>query len=150
MSLLDRNTYYALTVTTTDPASTAAYYSLTPTSNLTISQGGVTLYPSAPSQQMISVSVYPQTLQINAAAGVVSGGVTIITGASEVAGRLMISPPVNVAVAVTLYGNGGQQLGQFIADPGTGGGVFNFPVSSGDGIPPGEAQDTLAKLVEKK
>ena len=149
MSIL--GTYYALTVTTTDAASTGAYYSLTPTSNLTISQGGVTLYPSAASQQMISVSVYPQTLQINAAAGLVSGGVTIVTNASEVAGRLMISPPVNVAVAVTLYGNGGQQVGQYIADPGTDGGVFNFPISGpGEAIPPGEAQDTLQKLIEKK
>ena len=149
MSLFDNETYYALTVTTTDPASTGAYYALTPTSNLTISQGGATLYPSAPSQQMISVSVYPQTLQINAAAGGVSGGVTIITSASEVAGRLAVSPPVDVAVAVTLYGNGGQQLGQYIADPGTGGGAFSFPVS-GDGIPRGEAADTLQKILAKK
>jgi len=142
--------YYALTVMTTDAASTPAYYSLSPTSNLTISQGGVTLYPSTPSQQAISVSVYPQTLQINAAAGLVSGGVTIITSASEVAGRLLISPPVNVAVAVTLYGNGGQQLGQFIADPGTGGGMFNFPVSGSDGMPAGDAADVVQKLLEKK
>ena len=77
MSILDQ--YYSLTVTTAGASSTSAYYSLTPTSNLSFSQGGATLYPSAPSQQVISVSVYPQTLQINAAAGGVSGGVTIVT-----------------------------------------------------------------------
>lgn len=145
------DSYYALTVMTVGgAASTPAYYSLSPTSNLTISQGGVTLYPSTPSQQMISVSVYPQTLQINAAAGVVSGGVTIITSASEVAGRLLVSPPVNVAVAVTLYGAGGKQLGQYIADPGTGGGVFNFPVSGSDGIPAEDAQGVVDSLIAKK
>ncbi len=150
MSLLDRETYFALTVTTTAAASSAAYYSLTPTSNLTISQGGVTLAPSAPSQQMITVAVYPQTLQMSAAAGLVSGGVTIVTSASEVAGILGVQPPVNVAVAVTLYGSGGQQLGQYIADAGTGGGVFHFPVSAGDGSSADEASDTLKKLIEKK
>lgn len=148
MSLLDRGTYYALTVTA-QGASTPAYYSLSPTSNLTISQGGVTLAPSSATQQMVSVSVYPQTLQINAPAGLVSGGVTIITSESEVAGRLVISPPVNVATAVTLYGNGGVQLGQYIADPGTGGGVFSFPID-GNGIPAGDAQDTLQKLLDNK
>ncbi len=141
-------TYYALTVTA-EGASTGAYYSVTPTSNLTISQGGVTMAPSAPSQQMITVSVYPQTLQINAPAGYVSGGVTIITSEPSIDGRLQVSPPVNVAVAVTLYGNGGVQLGQYIADPGTGGGVFSFPVSGG-GIPANDTQAVLDQLIAKK
>ena len=148
MSILD--TYYSLTVTTTDPASTGAYYSLTPDSNLTISQGGATLYPSAPSQQMISVSVYPQTLQVNAAAGAVNAGANIVTNAGQIAGRLLVSPPVDVAVAVTLYGNGGAQLGQYIADPGTSGGVFNFPVQPGQGISASDAPGVLQKLLGNK
>ncbi len=146
--MLDHGTYYALTVSAAG-ASTGAYYSVTPTSNLTITQGGVTFAPSSPTQQMTSVNVYPQTLQINAAPGYVNGGVTIITDAPSVDGRLVVSPPVDVAVAVTLYGNGGAQLGQFIADPGTGGGVFSFPVA-GDGIPASELNDVLKKLLEKK
>jgi hypothetical protein len=149
MSLLDLETYYALTVTAAG-ASTPAYYSLSPTSNLTISQGGVTLAPSSATQQMVSVSVYPQTLQINAPAGLVSGGVNIFTSEGVVAGRLLVSPPVDVATVVTLYGNGGVQLGQYIADPGTGGGMFSFPVSGSDGIPAGDAQDTLQKILDKK
>lgn len=149
MSLLNRGTYYSLTVTA-QGASTGAYYSLSPDSSLTISQGGATLYPSAPSQQMITVSVYPQTLQINAAAGTVTGGVNILTSASEIAGRIVVSPPVDVAVAVTLYGNGGAQLGQHIVDPGTGGGAFSFPVNASDGIPADDAPGELQKLLEKK
>ncbi|HEY0370673.1 MAG TPA: hypothetical protein VGD79_01650 [Thermoanaerobaculia bacterium] len=148
MSLFNRETYYSLTVTAQD-ASTGAFYALTPTSALSISQGGATLYPSEPSQQMISVSVYPQTLQINAAAGTVTGGVNIITSAAEIAGRVVVSPPVNVAVVVTLYGNGGVQLGQSIVDPGVGSGVFVFPVN-GEGIPPEDAPGELQKLLEKK
>ena len=148
MSLLHPGTYYSLTVTASG-TNTAAYYSLSPTSNLTISQGGATLYPSAPSQQMVSVSVYPQTLQINAAAGGVNGGCNIITDAASVDGRVLVSPPVNVAVVVTLYGNGGQQVGQYIVDPGSGGGVFSFPVDSSQGIPADEAPAQLQKLLEK-
>lgn len=146
--MFDSGTYYALTVGA-QGASTPAYYSITPTSNLTISQGGVTLGPSSPTQQMMSASIYPETLQINAPAGVVTGGVTIITSAPSVDGRLIVSPPVDVAVVVTLYGNGGEQIGQFIADPGTGGGTFKFPVS-GNGIPAGEAPGILQKLLGGK
>ena len=148
MSFLNRDSYYALTVNAIG-ASTAAFYSLTPTSELTISQGGVTLYPSAPSQQMITVSVYPQTLQINAAAGTLTAGVTIITSAGQIDGRLVVSPPVDVPVAVTLYGNGGTQLGQAIAQPGSGGTVFAFPVD-GDGIPAADAPAQLQQLLERK
>ena len=146
--MFNRGSYYALTVSA-DGANTGAYYSVTPTSNLTISQGGVTFAPSAPTQQMTSVSIYPETLQINAAPGYVNGGVTLITDAPSVDGRLLISPPVDVAVVVTLYGNGGAQLGQFIADPGTGGGVFSFPVD-GNGIPAEELGEVLKKVVERK
>jgi hypothetical protein len=149
MSLPTRTTYYSLTVTA-QGARTPAYYSLSPDSNLQFTQGGATLYPSTPSQQMISVSVYPQTLTINAAAGSVNGGANIVTSASEIAGFILVSPPVNVATVVTLYGNGGAQLGQHIVDPGTSGGAFSFPVSASDGIPEDEAPGELQKLLEKQ
>ena len=56
----------------------------------------------------------------------------------------MVSPPVDVAVEVTLYGNGGAQLGQYIVDPASPGGVFNFPVSGGAPSP-----DDVKNLIEK-
>jgi len=136
--------YYALSVQNSG-ASTPAYYSVSPTSNLTISQGGATFMPSAPS--MTTVSIYPQTMQIQSPAGTMNGSVTIITDASEVAGRLIVSPPVDVATMVTLYGAGGVQLGQYIADPGTGGGTFKFPVTAAEGIPPADAPGVLKKLL---
>jgi hypothetical protein len=130
-------------------ASTGAYYSVTPTSNLAISQGGATFAPSAPTQQMTSVSIYPQTLQVNAAAGDMHAGVNIIADVPSVEGRLIVSPPVDVATVVTLYGNGGHPIGQYIADPGTGGGVFSFPVTPGEGIPAKDAPGVLHKLLGK-
>jgi hypothetical protein len=141
--------YYALTLTA-NGASTSAYYSLTPTSNLSITQGGATLAPSSATQQMITVSIYPQTLQINAPAGYVSAGVNILTGESRVSGQVVVSPPVNVATVVTLYGNGGQQIGQYIVDPGVEGGVFSFPVTAQEGIPAaGDAASVVDKLLKK-
>jgi len=136
--------YYSLTVGQSG-SNTAAYFSVSPTSNLEFSQGGATFAPT--SLALTTVSVYPTTLQIQAPAGSMSAGVTIITSASEVAGRLLISPPVDVATLVTLYGAGGARLGQFIADPGSGGGVFNFPVTPEEGIPAGDAAGVLHKII---
>jgi hypothetical protein len=149
MSIPQLETYYSLTVTV-QGASTGAYYALTPSSHLTISQGGATLFPSAPSQEMITVSVYPQTLQINAAAGSVNAGANIIADVSEIAGRIVVSPPIDVATVVTLYGNGGAQLGQHIVDPGTDGGAFSFPVNPSQGIPAADAPGELQRLLEAK
>lgn len=141
--------YFALTLTV-DGANTGAYYSLTPTSNLSITQGGVTMAPSSATQQMTSVSIYPQTLQVTAVAGYLSAGVTIVTGASQVSGQIVVSPPVNVATVVTLYGNGGQQIGQHIVDPGDSGGVFSFPVTAEEGIPAaGDAASVIDALLKK-
>jgi len=136
--------YYALTLIA-NGASTGAYYSVTPTSDLEFSQGGATINPSAISAVM--VNIYPETMQISAPAGSVNAAVTIITGASEIAGRILVSPPVNVAVVVTLYGVGGQQVGQAIVDPGTGDRLFNFPVTPAQGIPPHEIDGVVRGLV---
>lgn len=140
-------TYYALTLIA-DSASTAAYYSLNPTSNLEISQGGATFYPTQAS--MTTVSIYPQELSLQAPAGYVSAGVTIITDADTVAGRVLVSPPVNVSVVVTLYGNGGAQLGQIIVDPGSASGVFSFPVTASQGMPPDDAVNVVKQQTTKQ
>ena len=138
--------YYALTVVE-QGASTAAYYALTPTSNLEMSQGGATMDPTAAAATM--VNIYPQTLQIQAPAGSFTAGVTIVTSDDRIAGRLLVSPPVNVAVIVTLYGAGGQQIGQSILDPAVGTLVFSFPVYPEKSIPKGDAQGVLQRLLQK-
>jgi hypothetical protein len=143
----NRQYYYALTVVA-EGANTAAYYALTPTSNLSITQGGATIDPTGIDATM--VSIYPQTLQINAAAGSISAGVTIITGDKVVAGNVIVSPPVNVAVVVTLYGNGGQQLGQAIVDPGTDSRAFSWPVTAAEGMSAEDAVTFVQKLISAK
>jgi hypothetical protein len=136
--------YYALTIVA-NGANTSAYYSVTPTSDLSILQGGVTVVPTAIGATM--VNIYPQTLQIAAPAGSVNGAVTIVTSATTIAGRLMVSPPVNVAVVVTLYGAGGQQLGQAILDPGTGSRTFSWPVNASQGLAEGDVAELIKRLL---
>ena len=139
------DSYYALTLNAIG-TSTPAFYSVTPTSNLTISQGGATIAPNPATSEGTTVNIYPQTLQVSGPAGLISAGVTIITSETTIAGRTVISPAVNVAVTVTLYGNGGTQIGQHVYDPGTGGGPFKFDAPSGGAI--GSADDARA-VVEK-
>jgi hypothetical protein len=142
--MADGTVYYAITITA-QGTSFSAYISMTPTSDLTIAQGGVTFTPTQATLAM--ANIYPETLQLQAPAGAFTSGVTIITGASEIAGRVMVSPPVNVAVIVTLYGAGGQQLGQMIVDPGTGSKTFAFPVSGSNAIPAGDVDGVLRALL---
>jgi len=139
-----RTLYYPLAITA-QGTNLPAYYSVTPTSDLQFSQGGVTFEPTA--AQVTMANVYPETFQLQAPPGSFTGGVTIITGESEIAGHVLVSPAVNVAVVVTLYGAGGQQLGQAIVDPGTGGRTFNFPVSSSQAIAPEDVDGVLRGLV---
>ena len=139
--------YYALTLNA-QGTNAPAFFSLTPTSNLTISQGGATLAPSSPSSSGILVNIYPQTLQISAPAGLVSAGVTIVTKEPSIAGRVMVSPAITVATVVTLYGNGGQQLGQSIVDPGVSSGTFDFPIPPGSNLADAaEAQQLIAQKI---
>jgi hypothetical protein len=142
--MADGTLYYAITVMA-EGTSFSAYVSVTPTSNLTFLQGGVTFMPTAASLTM--ANIYPETLQLQAPSGGFSAGVTVVTAASEIAGRVMVSPPLNVAVIVTLYGAGGQQLGQMIVDPGTGSKTFAFPVSDSNAISAGDVDGVLRGLV---
>jgi capsular polysaccharide biosynthesis protein len=132
--------YYALTLSA-NGASTSAFYSVNPTSNLQIAQGGVTMEPA--SQATTMVNIYPEELQIQAPPGMVYGGVTIITDAEMISGHVVVSPPVNVAVVVTVYGAGGTQLGQYILDPGVGSGNFSFPSDPAKAMSAGEALSVI-------
>jgi hypothetical protein len=139
--------HYALTVTV-ERASTAAYYALTPTSNLHIEEGSVTLTPQSASATMVTIE--PEMLQIQAPAGSVHGGVTIGTDAVHIDGQVTVSPPVDTEVFVTLYGIGGKKIGEFVVAPGDGGGVFEFRVEAAQSLPADEAGDLLDELVPRQ
>lgn len=140
-------TYYALSLSA-QGVSASAYYGITPAPNLSIAQGGASIYPEATSATFINI--YPQELQIQAPPGTLSASVTIITSEDTIAGTFGVSPPINVALVLTLYGNGGAQLGQAIVDPGTEGRAFSFPVDDSKGMNEGEAIAVLRNLNARK
>jgi hypothetical protein len=134
--------YYALTLNA-QGTNAPAFFSVTPTSNLSISQGGVTLAPSSPTSAGSTVNIYPQTLQISAPAGLVAAGVTIITSESKISGRALVSPAITVATVISLYGSGSQPIGQAIIDPGNTSINFSFDVASGSGLADAGAAEKL-------
>lgn len=131
--------YYSITISATGYGS-PTYFSLTPTSALQISQGGITIDPTSVSESM--VNIYPQTLQIQSAPGSVKGGVTVVTSDTHIAGTVQVSPPVEVPVTVQVWGT--KLLGSYTLDPNHQTGVFDFPVSPADAIPAAEATGTAA------
>jgi hypothetical protein len=138
--------YYALIVKQ-DAASMAAYYSLKPKSNLEFSQGGVTMKPTALAPT--TVNILPSRVEIQAPPGSLNASVIVITSEDLIEGDLVVSPPVNVPVAVTLYGAGGKQLGQEILDPGAESLKFSWPVSSWKPIPKDDVLSVLQSLLPK-
>jgi hypothetical protein len=136
--------YYALSLTV-EGASTPAYYSMNPDSNLEISQGGASFAPTAMATTI--VSIYPQEMSIQAPPGLISAGATIITDADVIAGRVLVSPPVDVSVVLTVYGAGSTQLGQVIIDPGETGKTFSFPTDSGKSMSSADAIDALKQRI---
>mgnify|MGYP003575141321 CR=1 FL=1 len=139
--------YYALTLLA-EGASTGAFYSIVPTSNLQISQGGVSIMPTATSTTM--VNIYPQELQIQAPSGSVYSGVTIVTDADKISGQVVASPPVNVEVTVTLYGAGSTKLGEYILEPGHDVGVFSFATTPDHAMSASDALDVVKQTVNRK
>jgi hypothetical protein len=139
--------YYSLTLLA-NGASTGAFYSIVPTSNLQIAQGGVSVAPTAASATM--VNIYPQELQIQSPPGSVYSGVTIITDAEKISGQVVASPPVNVEVTVTLYGAGGTKLGEYILEPGHDVGVFSFDTTRAHAMSASEALDVVKQALSRK
>ncbi len=136
--------YYALTIRA-NRTSSAAYYALQPTSNLHVTEGSANIDPKTASATMVTVE--SRALQIQAPAGTVHGGVTIVTAEKRIDGEVMVSPPVDSEVEVILYGAGGKKLGTYVLAAGEGSGVFEFEVDAAEAIPPGDVAKVLKQVL---
>jgi hypothetical protein len=134
--LIEAGYYYSITISASGFAN-PAYFSLTPTSAVQIAQGGVTIAPIGPSATM--VNIYPQTLQIQSPAGVMNGGVTVVTNDTHIAGTVQVSPPVEVSVTIQVWGT--KLLGTYTLDPNQQTGAFDIHVSPEDAIPAADAAE---------
>lgn len=136
--------YYALTIRA-NRTSSAAYYALQPTSNLQVTEGSAHIEPKSASATMVTVE--SQALQIQAPAGTMHGGVTIVTAEQRIDGEVMVSPPIDSEVEVILFGAGGKKLGAYVLAAGEGNGVFQFEVDAAEAIPAGDARKVLKQVL---
>lgn len=144
---MSKDRYYTLQMSEFG-ASSEAFYSITPDSNLQFAQGGATMAPTAATAVLVNID--PETLQVSAPAGNMAAGVTIITSADVIAGRVLVSPPIDTATVLTLYGDGGQIGKPFVVDAGSGGSTFSWPVGEDQGLSQRDAANLVQKLISSK
>jgi hypothetical protein len=136
--------FYGLTITVNGSASTTAYYSVSLASGGEFFQGGATIYPAAIGATY--VSLYGVELSIGAPAGKISGAATLTTTGDIVAGRIIISPPINADTVVALYGT--SEIASVTVKAGESGGAFAWSVSGNPSMT-GTPQQFLDGAIKK-
>jgi len=140
--------YYSLGLNAVD-VNSAAFYQLQPVRGLSIMQGGFTCTPRE--TQRTSVAIYPQLVQLNfPASEYVSGSVTFDTALPAIAGNLTVSPAINSAVTLTLYGGGGNPIGTATLEAGQTSLDFSFDVGLGSGMSEDEARGAVENSIAQR
>jgi hypothetical protein len=140
--------YYSLSLNALH-ITTAAYYQIQPSRDLSILQGGFTCVPTETART--SVAIYPQLAQLNfPPAEYVSGSVTIVTDLPAIGGNLTVSPPVGVPVTLTLYGSGGNSIGSATLEAGQTSLNFDFNVGASSGMSEDEARGAVEGSVAQR
>jgi hypothetical protein len=137
---------FGLTITASGTSS-AAYFSVNLATGGEFVQGGATIYPTQLGATL--VSLYGVELDIESpAAAMMSGGATLTTNGNIVAGRMEVSPAVNVDTVLTLFGT--EPIGSVTLAAGETVANFSFDVSGKPGIPDGTAKAFLDRVKPKK
>lgn len=130
-------------------ASSAAYYQIDPSVDLSILQGGFVCSPSELGTS--SVAIYPQVAQLQfPAARYISGSVTIVTDAPVISGNFIVSPAINSNATLTLYGAGNQQLGTATLSAGQTSLSFSWKVSADKAMSEVEAKNAIAAAMKNE
>jgi hypothetical protein len=94
--------YYGMRLNTAG-ASSAAYMYVTLISEGDFDGAAVTIHPSAANTTWFSYQDKSVQMQLPALSGL-SAGITVVTGAANIAGTLGVSPAISVDTILTLYG----------------------------------------------
>jgi hypothetical protein len=132
MSLYALNTSY-------NNASTSAYCSVSLTAGTLVNGVG----QCVPSSTAFTYMSFQGAISYQVPPGDASVGGTV-DATTNVAGSVIVSPPLNVDFTVELFGRG-KVLGTYTVPAGQTSGQFNFNVSSADAIP----QEEMAGVMEK-
>ena len=123
-------------------ASSGCYCSVSLTSGAVVNGVGQCM----PTQLAYTYMSFQGSITFQVPAGNTACGGTV-NATSTVAGTVVVSPPVNVPVQITLWGHG-TILGTYNLPPGQSSGQFSFNVSSSDAIPQEEVADAVLKMVK--
>lgn len=126
--MLTGGNYYGLQLTNQGPATTTAYYYVTLLSSGSFAGAALTIYPTAAQATYFSCQEGAVQFQAPAAARL-SGGITVVTTDTHVAGNLGVSPAINSDVVLTIYG-AGKALGSVTLPAGQTSVPFDFKVES--------------------
>jgi hypothetical protein len=137
--------FYGLTITVDGASSSMAYYSVSLVSAGLFIQGGVTVEPTAIGAML--VSLYGMELSINSPAGAISGAATLTTTGDIVAGRINISPAIDVDTVVSLYGT--SEIASVTVKAGETDGAFAWTVSGNPAMSSGSAKQFLDNAIKK-
>lgn len=135
--------YYSIQVTTQGNASSTAFYYVNILSPGALEGAAVTMYPTA--AQATWFGYQQNALQFQAPAGRSSAGATVVTDSPRVGGTLGVSPAINVATVLNLYG-AANLIGSVTLQAGQTSVPFDFQVSSEDAIQKGDVEASLKKL----
>jgi hypothetical protein len=140
------NAYYSLQLSTQGASSSSAYFYVTVMGSTAQFDGaGISVYPSQ--AQTTYFSYQSQSVQFQAPAARLAGGITVVTPNQEVVGTMGVSPAINVDTVLSIYGT--SALGSVTLKAGQTSVPFHFDLPNGSGLNPGDAQDVLAKVAGK-
>ncbi len=124
-------------------ASTGYYCSLTLTSGTLVDGVGQCM----PTQASYTYMSFQGAITFQVAPGDAACGGTVSSTSDIVAGSILVSPPINVPMTVTLWGRG-SVIGTYSLPAGQESGVFSFKTSSSDAIPQEEIQAAVANMIK--
>lgn len=124
-------------------SNTFSFFSLSITSGV-LTNSGVS-YENPIDAQSTYVNTYENAVQSQGSPADVTLAAAI-NSSDPVTGTIMASPPTNVDVLVTLYGNG-KILGTYTLPAGQSSGDFSFAASSADAIPENDVKAALEKIL---
>ncbi len=122
-------------------ASTGAYYSVNLTTGTLVDGVGQCM----PTQTAFTYMSFQGSIAFQVPPGDTSCGGTV-NATTTVAGTVLVSPPINVPVTITLWGRG-TTLGTYNLPAGQTSGQFSFNVSSSDAIPQDEVAGVMKNFI---
>jgi hypothetical protein len=127
-------------------ASSPAFYSVTFTTQVSITQGAGEVMPANAYYTYFS---FLNALQMSIGPGYASAGAMLTTSSSSISGQVIVSPPVNVPVIVQLQGRG-QMLGEYELQPGQTSGNFTFQAPPSESFSEGETAPVLRAIGQRR